>query len=142
MTESTASVPRSEETGQDKLQHQLKNTITRLNGKLSSDQLTRLSTAMPRVLWEFPDAQVRLCLAIEAAPPGLHIVNDCDDVPVRIRMNRAALEDAARGTTSLGAAFIAGRIHVMGLNPLRLRDFITLIEPLLSSFREACDEHH
>lgn len=124
----------------DLFQRRLRDTVARLNRKLTPDQLNRLSTAMPRVAWDFPDAQTRLCLGADPAPSGLRIVDDCGDSPVRVQMDRTVFESAALGTGSLGSAFLAGKIRVQGLNPLRLWDFISLVDPLLSSFREACDE--
>lgn len=109
--------------------------IERLDARLSPEQRRQLATAMPHILWDFPDVGGRLHLA--ATPAGLSVADPGASPPFVVRMPRATLEDAAFGRRSLGASFIAGRIHVRGMNPLRLREFIMLVEPLLESYREA-----
>lgn len=116
----------------------LHETILRLNQRLPSAQIERLSKAMPRVLWEFPDASARICLAVDPLPLGLRVVASETDPPVQVRMSRDVFEGAAFGTGSLGTAFLTGRLQVRGLNPLKLRDFIGLVDPLLASYRESC----
>jgi len=113
--------------------------IALLDGRLTPRQREQLAAAMPDILWEFPDVDGRLHLratatGLEVAPPG-------GVPPFVVRMPRATLEDAAFGRRSLGAAFIAGKIHVRGMNPLRLREFIMLVDPLLESYREASLDH-
>ncbi|RLS29369.1 MAG: hypothetical protein DWH79_12330 [Planctomycetota bacterium] len=109
--------------------------ISILNGKLSSTQRQKLAGAMPSIQWEFPDVDTKLCLA--AGPDALCVAAPLDQPPFVVRMQRSTLEDAAFARRSLGAAFLAGRIHVRGMNPLRLREFIMLVDPLLESYREA-----
>jgi hypothetical protein len=109
--------------------------IELIDSKLSPEQRAKLAGAMPRIQWEFPDVGTRLCLA--AAEDGLRVADPVEDPPFVVRMARTTLEDAAFGRRSLGAAFLAGRIHVRGMNPLRLREFIMLVDPLLESYREA-----
>lgn len=109
--------------------------IVLLDGRLTPRQRGQLAAAMPDILWEFPDVDGRLHLratatGLEVAPPG-------GAPPFVVRMPRATLEDAAFGRRSLGAAFLAGKIHVRGMNPLRLREFIMLVDPLLDAYREA-----
>jgi len=106
-----------------------------LDGRLSPAQRGQLAGAMPDILWEFPDVGGRLHL--RATEAGLRVAPPGADPPFVVRMPRATLEDAAFGRRSLGASFLAGRIHVRGMNPLRLREFIMLVDPLLDSYREA-----
>ena len=106
-----------------------------IDTKLTPQQREKLAAAMPSIQWEFPDVGTRLCLA--AAEDGLRVADPVEDPPFVVRMARTTLEDAAFGRRSLGAAFLAGRIHVRGMNPLRLREFIMLVDPLLESYREA-----
>jgi hypothetical protein len=113
----------------------LERMIVILDGRLSPQQRAQLATAMPNILWEFPDVDGRLHLAASAA--GLRVADPGATPPFVVRMPRATLEDAAFGRRSLGASFLAGRIHVRGMNPLRLREFIMLVDPLLESYREA-----
>lgn len=109
--------------------------IELIDTKLTPAQREKLAGAMPRIQWEFPDVDTRLCLA--ASTDGLRVAEPVGDPPFVVRMARTTLEDAAFGRRSLGAAFLAGRIHVRGMNPLRLREFIMLVDPLLESYREA-----
>lgn len=106
-----------------------------IDTKLTPQQREKLAAAMPSIQWEFPDVDTKLCLA--AAREALRVAEPADDPQFVVRMARATLEDAAFGRRSLGAAFLAGRIHVRGMNPLRLREFIMLVDPLLESYREA-----
>ena len=109
--------------------------IELIDSKLTPAQRAKLAGAMPRIQWEFPDVDTKLCLA--ASEDGLRVAEPVDHAPFVVRMARTTLEDAAFGRRSLGAAFLAGRIHVRGMNPLRLREFIMLVDPLLESYREA-----
>jgi len=109
--------------------------IELIDGKLSPLQREKLAAAMPSIQWEFPDADTKLCLA--ASTDALRVAAPVEHAPFVVRMARSTLEDAAFGRRSLGAAFLAGRIHVRGMNPLRLREFIMLVDPLLESYRES-----
>ena len=110
-------------------------TIELVDGKLSAAQRKKLAAAMPQIQWDFPDVNATLCLV--ASQNQLQVADPFDEPPFLVRMNHITLEDAAFGRRSLGASFLAGGIHVRGLNPLRLREFIMLVEPLLESYREA-----
>jgi hypothetical protein len=109
--------------------------IALLDGRLTPRQREHLAAAMPDILWEFPDVDGRLHLRATAG--GLEVAAAGAPPPFVVRMPRATLEDAAFGRRSLGAAFLAGKIHVRGMNPLRLREFIMLVDPLLDAYREA-----
>ena len=109
--------------------------IERLNAKLAAVQRGQLAAAMPSIRWEFPDVGSLLHLVADA--DALRIADSGGGSALFVRMSRATLEDAAFGRRSLGAAFLAGRVHVRGLSPARLREFILLVEPLLESYREA-----
>lgn len=106
-----------------------------IDTKLTPQQREKLAAAMPSIQWEFPDVDTKLCLA--AARDALRVAEPAENPQFVVRMARSTLEDAAFGRRSLGAAFLAGRIHVRGMNPLRLREFIMLVDPLLESYREA-----
>ena len=112
--------------------------IELIDGKLTAAQRQKLASAMPQIQWDFPDVETKLCLA--ASPSELTVSAPVEKPPFLVRMTRATLEDAAFGRRSLGAAFLAGKIHVRGMNPLRLREFIMLVDPLLESYREASGE--
>lgn len=109
--------------------------IELLNARLAAEQRGQLAAAMPSIRWEFPD--VGSLLHIVANSDALRIAPGAAGPTLFVRMSRATLEDAAFGRRSLGAAFLAGRIHVRGLSPARLREFILLVDPLLESYREA-----
>lgn len=112
--------------------------IELIDSKLSSGQREKLAAAMPRIQWDFPDAGATLCLA--ASPTHLSVAAPVEAPPFLVRMDRTTLEDAAFGRRSLAVAFLAGKIHVRGMSPLRLREFIMLVDPLLESYREAASE--
>lgn len=116
----------------------LKRMIVLINAKLTTEQREKLASAMPQIQWDFPDTETKLCLA--ASAHELSVAPPLDTPPFLVRMARTTLEDAAFGKRSLGAAFLAGKIHVRGMNPLRLREFIMLVDPLLESYREASSE--
>ena len=109
--------------------------IALIDTKLSPVQREKLAMAMPSIQWEFPDVDTKLCLA--ASMDALRVAEPVHHAPFVVRMARSTLEDAAFGRRSHGAAFLAGRIQVRGMNPLRLREFIMLVDPLLESYREA-----
>jgi len=113
--------------------------IELINSKLTADQRRKLAAAMPQIQWDFPDANTQVCLV--ATETHLTVSEPLDGPPFLVRMPRTTLEEAAFGRRSLGAAFLAGKIHVRGMNPLRLREFIMLVEPLLESYREASSEY-
>jgi hypothetical protein len=112
--------------------------IELIDAKLTAAQRRKLALAMPLIQWDFPDAETTLCLAASAG--GLAVSEPLDSPSFLVRMARTTLEDAAFGKRSIGAAFLAGKIHVRGMNPLRLREFIMLVDPLLESYREASSE--
>ncbi len=116
----------------------LERMIELIDAKLTVPQRQKLATAMPQFQWEFPDVDTTLCLA--ASEDALSVSPPLEAPPFLVRMARTTLEDAAFGRRSLGAAFLAGKIHVRGMNPLRLREFIMLVDPLLESYREASSE--
>lgn len=108
--------------------------IERIDAKLTVFQRAKLAAAMPQIQWDFPDADAKLCLV--ASTTQLSVSTPLEAPPFLVRMNRTTLEDAAFGRRSLATAFLAGKIHVRGMNPLRLREFIMLVDPLLESYRE------
>ena len=122
----------------DAFQELLARMVELLNDKLGAGQRAQLAEAMPRIHWEFPDTASALHLVAEAE--ALRIDEPAVTQAFFIRMKRATLEDAAFGRRSLTTAFLAGQIHVRGMNPLRLREFIMLVDPLLESYREAHDD--
>jgi hypothetical protein len=113
----------------------LSRMIEILNARLAAVQRGQLAAAMPSISWEFPD--VGSLLHLVADTDALRIAAGSTGPALFVRMSRATLEDAAFGRRSLGAAFLSGRIHVRGLSPARLREFILLVDPLLESYREA-----
>lgn len=109
--------------------------IELLNGRLGPAQREQLAAAMPRIQWEFPDEKSSLHLVAER--DSLRVAEVAGAPGLLVRMRRTTLEDAVFGRRSLTSAFLAGHVHVRGLSPLRLREFILLIDPLLDSYREA-----
>lgn len=125
--------------GVDEVSTLMGRVIERLDGRLDPDQRRQLATAMPAILWEFPDTGASVQLV--ATPAALCCVSDGNTPSLVVRMPLRTLHDAAFGRCSLAASFLAGRITVRGMSPARLREFILLVDPLLESFREAAREH-
>jgi hypothetical protein len=113
--------------------------IEHLDARLLPVQRSQLATAMPAILWEFPDAGARVRLV--ATPDALRCSAHEEGCVLLVRMPLETLDDAAFGRRSLAVSFLAGRIAVRGMSPSRLREFILLVDPLLESYREAAREH-
>jgi len=109
--------------------------IELLNERLGPAQRQQLAAAMPQIRWDFPDEASSLHLVAER--DSLRVAEAAGPAGLHVRMRRTTLEDAVFGRRSLTSAFLAGHVHVRGLSPLRLREFILLIDPLLESYREA-----
>ncbi len=118
----------------------LKETIERLNKKLTQEQIQRLAEAFHIIFWEFPDQSITMHLVVDKHSQSVKYATSIDGEPqMRISMDTSVLDDAAYGRTSFGIAFITGKMKVKGLHPLKLRKFIPLLKPFLESYREAME---
>jgi len=121
----------------------LETMVRHLNTEVTADQIRKMTAAFTSVYWEFPDHAISIRLVLETDPPAIRLVDDLDGEPgMRIVSNCDVLHDAAWRRRSLGAAFIAGKLNVRGLNPLHLRRFVLLIKPLLASYRNAEEDYY
>jgi len=118
----------------------LKETIERLNKKLTQEQIQGLAGAFQTVCWEFPDQSIKMILIINKHNPSIKYATSIDGKPqMSISTDTSVLDDAAYGRTSFGIAFITGKLKVKGLHPLKLRQFIPLLKPFLESYREVME---
>lgn len=121
----------------------LARTVELLNQELEPEQLISLGKASAVIRWEFPDVALQTWLVVEREPPGIFLRPIGPGNPsLTVNMDSTVLHQAATGERSLGAAFLAGRLHVRGLNPMFLAKFAKLIDPLLRSYRAAIKELH
>ncbi|MGQ0635367.1 MAG: SCP2 sterol-binding domain-containing protein [Planctomycetaceae bacterium] len=138
MVEHQSSVPSA-----DRFRRILARTIVLLDEVVDHRQITALAEASATICWDFPDIGWQAWLVVRRNPPGLLLQAANHDSPaLTVAMDSAVLHAAAIGETSLGTAFINGRLRVRGLSPLFLARFVRLVDPLLSSYRAALEEVH
>jgi hypothetical protein len=102
-----------------------------------------LAEASASICWDFPDIAWQARLVVRHEPPGLVLqVAAHEPAELTVTMDSTVLHAAAIGETSLGTAFINGRLRVRGLSPLFLARFVRLIDPLLASYRAALEDVH
>ena len=118
----------------------LKETIERVNKKLTQAQIQGLAGAFQTLYWEFPDLSMamRLIVTKQGLFPSFP-TSIVEEPHMRITTDSSVLNDAAFERTSFGIAFITGKLKVKGLHPLKLRKFIPLLKPFLESYREATE---
>jgi hypothetical protein len=121
----------------------LARTVALLDKTVDRDQLLALAAASAVICWEFPDIDWRTWLIVERDPPRIGLSNAAPaDASLTVTMDSTILHAAAAGETSLGIAFITGRLRIRGMNPLFLAKFVKLVDPLLCSYRAAAKEAH
>lgn len=121
----------------------LARTIVLLNETVDRDQLRSLAAASAVICWEFPDVAWKTWLVVGRDPASITLQSAASgSASLTVVMNSTVLHAAALGETSLGMAFVAGKLQVRGLNPLFLAKFVKLVEPLLGSYRAAMKEAH
>lgn len=129
--------------GCDRFRRVLARTIVLLNDELAPEQVRALADASAVICWEFPDVAWQAWLVVSSNPPALMLAPDSHARPsLTVIMDSTVLHAAAIGETSLGIAFLAGRLQVRGLTPLFLAKFVKLVDPLLRSYRAAVEELH
>ena len=121
----------------------LSRTVVLLDKTVDRNQLLALAAASAVICWEFPDVEWRTWLVVDRNPPRIGLAPQAPGEPsLTVIMDSTVLHAAAVGETSLGAAFIKGRLQIRGMNPLFLAKFVKLVDPLLCSFRTAVKEAH
>lgn len=121
----------------------LSRTIALMDKTVDRPQLQALAAASAVICWEFPDIDWRTWLVVDRDPPRIGLRSEAPgDASLTVIMDSTVLRAAAAGETSLGAAFIRGRLQIRGMNPLFLAKFVKLVDPLLGSFRTAEKEAH
>lgn len=127
----------------DRFRMLLARTIVLLNDSVDRPQLQSLAAASAVICWEFPDVGWQAWLVVGGEPTAITLQPaPPSPASLTVVMNSTVLHAAAQGETSLGLAFVAGRLQVRGLNPLFLAKFVKLVDPLLSSYRAALKEAH
>jgi hypothetical protein len=121
----------------------LARTIVLLDQRVERTQLLALADASAVIGWEFPDLAWQTWLVVDRNPPRIGLKPAAPGAAsLTVVMNSTVLHDAACGETSLGMAFIKGRLQIRGMNPLFLAKFVKLVDPLLASYRIALEEVH
>src|SRR5262245_26154201 len=134
---------RSPPPSSDRFRRVLARAIVLLDGVVDRDQLRALADASEAICWDFPDVGWQAWLVVRRDPPGLSLQPAAHERPgLTVIMDSAVLHAAAIGETSLGTAFINGRLRVRGLSPLYLARFVKLMDRLLESYRAALEEVH
>lgn len=115
-------------------------TIELLNVRLDSDQLARLTDVFQTVSWTFRDIDLNIFLCIGGNPRHLQICAEPGNEPViSLVMDSGLLESAVQSRMSFVQAFLCGRLKVTGANPVRLLQFMNLLQPLLDSYQIAAE---
>jgi hypothetical protein len=127
----------------DRFSATLARTIVLLDQRVERAQLLALADASAVIAWEFPDLEWRTWLVVDRDPPRIGLQPIAPGVAsLTVVMNSTVLHEASCGETSLGMAFIKGRLQIRGMNPLFLAKFVKLVDPLLASYRIALEEVH
>jgi hypothetical protein len=127
----------------DRFPATLARTIVLLNQCVDRAQLLALAEASAVIAWEFPDLAWRAWLVVDRDPPRISLQPVAPGAAsLTVVMNSTVLHEASCGQTSLGMAFIKGRLQIRGMNPLFLAKFVKLVDPLLASYRAALEEVH
>jgi SCP-2 sterol transfer family len=129
--------------GADHFRTILTRTIVLLNENVDRAQLVSLADASAVIGWEFPDVEWKTWLVVDRDPARIGLAPEAPGpASLTVIMNSTVLHAAAGGETSLGMAFITGRLQIRGMNPLFLAKFVKLVEPLLCGYRTALEELH
>jgi len=121
----------------------LERTISLLDATVDREQLLALAKASAVICWEFPDIDWRAWLVVDGDPARISLKHVApDDASLTVVMDSTVLHASALGETSLGIAFITGRLRIRGMNPLFLAKFVKLVDPLLNSYRTAVKDAH
>lgn len=139
--------PRGEASGSgaqgERFRKVLARTIVLMNESVDRAQLISLAKASAVIGWEFPDVAWKTWLVVECDPPRIGLkAEPAGPSSLTVIMNSTVLAAAAAGQTSLGTAFITGKLQIRGMNPLFLAKFVKLVDPLLSGYRAALEEVH
>lgn len=127
----------------DRFRLVLARTIVLMNENVDRAQLVSLAAASAVIGWEFPDVNWKTWLVVDRDPPRIGLKAEATGPSsLTVIMDSTVLHAAAAGETSLGMAFITGRLQIRGMNPLFLAKFVKLVDPLLSGYRAALEEVH
>lgn len=127
----------------DRFRAVLARTIMLMNENVDRAQLRSLANAAAVIGWEFPDVDWKTWLVVDGDPERIGLKAEATGpASLTVIMNSTVLHAAAAGETSLGMAFITGKLQIRGMNPLFLAKFVKLVDPLLSGYRVALEEVH
>jgi alkyl sulfatase BDS1-like metallo-beta-lactamase superfamily hydrolase len=127
----------------DRFRTILTRTIVHMNENVDRVQLVSLAKAAAVIGWEFPDVDWKTWLVVDRDPARIGLKAEATGpASLTVIMDSTVLHAAAAGETSLGMAFITGKLQIRGMNPLFLAKFVKLVEPLLSGYRVALEEVH
>lgn len=127
--------------GADRFRRVLSRTIELMNEQVDRAQLLSLADASAVIGWEFPDVAWNTWLVVDREPPRIGLRPEATGPSsLTVIMNSTVLAAAAAGKTSLGLAFITGKLQIRGMNPLFLAKFVKLVDPLLNGYRTAVEE--
>ena len=119
----------------------LARSVEYLDSKLDPDQIVRMASAFETIRWNFTDVGLTMYIVFEKSTQRIVYASSVDgEVSMVVDIDSRTLHETAWGVTSFGAAFIAGKLKVKGVQPLKLTKFIPLLEPFLASYREAMEE--
>lgn len=120
----------------------MERTINLVGGKIPQEKIRQVAQVFQTLCWDFKDYAIQAYFLVD----GDGRVDYASTVPTApdatITLDARVLHDSAFGRTSLGLAFITGKLRVKGIPALKLNKFVPLLEPFLESYRQAWEEFH
>jgi alkyl sulfatase BDS1-like metallo-beta-lactamase superfamily hydrolase len=115
----------------------LKRTIERMNHRLNPEKIKEIAQVFQIFCWNFKDKNQKAYLLLDKKGVIKYATRFDGEPDAIITLDSIILHNAAYNKTTLGTAFVMGKLKVKGISALRLRKFIPLLKPFLESYREA-----
>ena len=127
--------------GEVQLKSVIRRTIELLDQRLNKEQTEEIAQVFQILCWNFKDLNLKVYLLLGekgVIKYATHVNGEPDAI---ITLDSTTLHNSAYNRTTLGTAFVMGKLKIKGIPALRLRKFIPLLKPFLESYREAWEAH-
>lgn len=115
-------------------------TIALVGQKMTRETLQAVSQVFQVMRWDFKDLGTSIFFLLSSDGAVRSADAHESEAQSTLQIDARTFHDAAYGRTSLGTAFLLGRLKVRGIPALKLGKFTPLLKPFLESYRQACEE--
>ena len=118
----------------------MERTVQLVGANAPRQTLKKVAEVLHTLRWDFQDCGAQVYFLVNDAGDVDCATENPGTVDAVITMDAATLHDAAVGQGNLGVALLTGKLRLEGISAMNLSRFSGLLNPLLSSYRQAFTE--